>query len=120
MDAKKELENMKSRIAARKSGGRIVILLRRDPNTVGPDLRQAFEAKVGGKVEFIRTDPVDYVEHLGDCQRLHPVAILLPTEKPITSAAMEQGFPHVIVTPRCELLELEPFVSTFVPFVART
>jgi hypothetical protein len=93
----------------------IVILLRRDPKTLTQAEMQAFQAKFGPTLSFVRTDPVDYREHLEHCQVHRVAAVLLPTEKPIPAAAMDAGFVHVVVMPDGTLAKLEPLIPKFSP-----
>lgn len=98
----------------------LVLLLRRDENTLSREEHSAFEQAFPGKeITFHRTDPIDFVEHALICDELRPVAVLLPRERPIPSRAMEHGFQHVTVTP-AGLQELLPLVPQFKPFVPKS
>jgi hypothetical protein len=90
-----------------------VLLLRRNPEDLSELETSALKAQFGPDVNFVRTDPTDYKEHLEDCQNIRPAAVLLPKEKPIPSDAMEAGFPHIVVFPDGKLAQLEPLIPSF-------
>ena len=97
----------------------VVILLRRDSDSLAPEEISAIRAKFPGRtVMFRRTDPQDYQEHAIDCQRLNPGAVILPRERPIPSLAMELGYAHVAFVDG-EYRELLPLVPQFKGFVPR-
>ena len=93
----------------------LVLLLRRDPETLSDDeeatLRQAF----GENVKLERIDPVDYLQHAAICRERQPDAVLLPLERPIPSLAMEEGFRHVVCGPSGQVMQLEPMQVKFSP-----
>jgi hypothetical protein len=94
----------------------LVVLLRRDEDTLSTSERSAIEQAFTGKqVRFQRTDPRDYKEHAEQCRELQPAAVVLPLERPIPSVAMEEGFQHIVVTP-AGLQELLPLKAEFKPF----
>lgn len=93
----------------------VVILIRHDENSLSAEEKSAIEKALGTIPKFVRTDPADYLEHDQQCQELNPAIVLLPKEKPLPSAAMERGVPHVIVTPE-GLQVLTPLKPVFLPF----
>lgn len=95
------------------------MLLRKDPETLTQSERSLFQAVFpGDAIEYIRTDPSDYIDHATKCAELKPDAVLLPMERPIPSKAMEEGVPHVALSPN-GLLELKPLVPSFQKFVPK-
>lgn len=97
----------------------LVIILRRDESQLSQEEVAAIKAKFPGKqVVFKRTDPRDYKEHAAQCEELQPTVVILPLERPIPSVAMEKGFQHIAFTPQ-GLLELDPLVPKFKPFVPK-
>lgn len=95
---------------------RNVILLRREPDELTDEEKAAFKAAFPDTdLNFVRTDPENYIMHAKMCRDLNPVAVLLPREKPIPSQAMEEGFQHIVIA-NDELQELLPVVPQFKPF----
>jgi len=92
-----------------------VILLRRDKLSSSEEkmLQKVFADQ---ELEYHRTDPVDYKEHLRDCERIKPVAVVLPLEKPIPSAAMEKGFCHILIEEGKDIVQLESIIPRFTIF----
>lgn len=94
-----------------------VILLRRNPEELTTVEKTILHDRYGADLEFVRTDPPDYRQHLADCQRLSPVAVFLPLDKPIPSAAMDAGFPHITVFPDGSLQRLVDLRAEFEPIL---
>jgi hypothetical protein len=95
-----------------------VVVLRRNMNDLPAEQIEAIQRCFSGKqIRFVRTDPTDYKEHDTDCRKLDPVVVILPLEKPIPSAAMERGVPHVTFAPNGSILKLKPFRPEFEPFI---
>ncbi len=78
---------------------KIIIVLRRNPENLSAEEKAILQDQYGKNVQFIRTDPTDYLQHHADCVQLNPLAVLLPCEKPIPSTAMENGFAHIMFLP---------------------
>lgn len=94
-----------------------IILLRRDPETLSLQEVDALRACFSGKkLNIVRTDPRDYMEHDEQCRKLGPAAVILPMEKPIPSAAMERGVPHIAWLPTNTFGRLKPLVPDFDKF----
>ena len=93
-----------------------VILLRRYVDNLTSSELDLFRAAFPGEeIKFKRTDPHTFIDHLADCERIKPDAIMLPIERPIPSAAMEKGFRHVTVIDG-KLVQLQKINTEFVPF----
>jgi len=93
-----------------------VILLRRDPQNLTREEKTAIENSFPGeKIQYLRTDPRDYLEHDAQCARFNRPVVMLPLERPIPSLAMEHGVPHIAIV-NGQLMELKPLVPEFRPF----
>src|ERR1700677_1630994 len=90
-----------------------IIVLQRDPSSLTIRERTLLKAQYGADINLIRTDPVNYREHLANCERFEAAAVLLPLDKPIPSAAMEKGFPHVTVLSNGRLARLASLKPIF-------
>lgn len=93
----------------------LILLLRRDVADLTAEEKTAIQECYPDGVEYRRIDPANYLEHDEICKTFHPVAVLLPRERPIPSLAMEHGYRHITYTPQ-GLLELLPLQPKFEPF----
>lgn len=97
----------------------LIIVLRRSVDDLLPQELEEIRSKFPDReVTFQTTLPQDYLEHADDCERLNPVAVVLPLDKPIPTLAMERGVPHIAFTPM-GLMELESITPKFKEFVPR-
>lgn len=96
----------------------IVFLMRLDYKDLPLLEAVAIRAKFPDReIEFIRVDPQDYLIHMQLCRAFQPLFVRLPRERQIPSLAMEEGYPHGIVTPQGEVLKLKDLPPpVFEPF----
>ena len=91
---------------------RKIILLRRDyPDITEMTALQEFFPD--DDLHFIRTDPVDHLEHDLLCSLHGAEVVLLPREKPIPATAMARGVRHLAVLPSGELKRLVRITPMF-------
>ena len=91
---------------------RKIILLRRDY----PDLTEMTalqELFPDDDLHFIRTDPVDHLEHDLTCWNHGAGVVLLPREKPIPATAMARGVRHLALMPNGKLKRLVRITPMF-------
>ena len=95
----------------------LILLLRQDPEQLSPTEKECIALLYPEGVEYRRIDLADYLDHNRICQELHPVAVILPKEKPIPSLAMENGYRHITFSAQgpIELLPLRPEFKPFIP-----
>ena len=95
----------------------LVTIMRKDlkdlPRVQVAAIRAVFPE--GARIRFLRTDPVDFREHLADCERLKPDLVFLP-EEPIPGRAMQAGVGHGAFRPNGTVEKLLPFVPPFTAF----
>ncbi len=72
----------------------------------------------GKHLDFLVTNPSNYMDHDRQCRELNADLVVLP-ERPIPSLAMERGVSHVTITPEGQVLELLPLKPEFKPFVPK-
>ena len=92
---------------------RTIILLRRDrANLAEMDALAALYPN--DDLSFIRTDPVDHLDHDRLCLELSPDLVFLPSEAPIPFTAMKRGVVHVVSLPSGQikrLVRLDPVLE---------
>ncbi len=94
----------------------IVGILRRDLSDLTDAEKEVVsKAFPDSQLVWTRMDSKDYLEHATACAEVQPTIVILPKDRPIPAKAMEEGFPHVVISPN-GLLELEPLQPTFKPF----
>ena len=75
-----------------------ILVLRRDVSDLPPEfvaaIREGF-SQAGKVIEFVAINPRDYAEHDELCRLHKAAAVILPTDRPIPSLAMERGIPHL-------------------------
>jgi hypothetical protein len=70
-----------------------VLLVQHDADSLPDKTLRELRNVFGKDVLFVRTDPKNEEEHLADCVRLSPAAVLLPPE-PFWVKAQEKGYRH--------------------------
>ena len=73
-----------------------VISLGRYPHDISAEELRRIQQLFGADVNIARTSAVTSSEHLADCERLHPSAVLLPSDEAIFTNAVNQGIPHLV------------------------
>lgn len=78
---------------------RVIIVLGMDEKFISEDGREEMRLLFGPNVLFLRKDPGNPKEHLAECERLNPAAVLVPNvalpRKASPRLAIEKGFIHV-------------------------
>ncbi len=86
-----------------------VLLLRRDPESLREAEREVLDRLFPEGYTVMRTDPRNFQDHIDNCMQFRAQMVVLPADKPIPEAALEQGFRHMFFTPigPQELLSIE-------------
>lgn len=73
-----------------------ILLLGRTEDQLGEDETRKLKSRYGDDVLFVTTKPGTEEEHLADCQRINPDAVLLPSDMPIFAKAIREGHEHIV------------------------
>ncbi len=73
-----------------------ILLLGRTKEQLGEHETRQILHRYGEDVEFVTTKPGTEEEHLADCKRIKPDAVLLPSDMPIFAKAVREGHEHIV------------------------